>query len=77
MADTTTKAYRRYKAALINLVEQDGIKEALSAVTASFVGLTTFALEQAGHKLEGQIVIDGGPTSRDITIHAPKEPTNG
>lgn len=78
MAEATTPAYSAYKAALIQLAEQDGMKEALTCVTASFVGLALLAVEQAaGEKPSGEILINGGPTSRDITIHAPKEATHG
>lgn len=60
-----------YADAVVRLVEREGMREALSIVTASFVGLVTTAMEQAGHKPDGQIRIDGGK-SRDITIHAAK-----
>lgn len=71
----TSPAYGAYEAALLALVEQDGMKEALSAVTASFVGLTLMALEHNVDDFDGgEVRIDGGPTSRDITIHAPKVP---
>ena len=78
MPKPITPAYKAYKAALMRLVDEDGMKEALSSVTGSFVGLTLIALEQAGAELKDEeIRIDAGPGSRDITIHAPKEPSHG
>lgn len=71
-----SSAYAAYEEALVRLVERDGMREALSTVTASFVGLVMLAMEHAGHATSGEVRIDGG-TSRDITIHAPKETSHG
>lgn len=70
-----SSAYEAYQEALVRLVEADGLREALGGVTASFVGLVLLAMEHAGHSPDGEIRIDGG-TSRDITIHAQKEPSH-
>lgn len=71
-----SSAYEAYQEALVRLVVEVGLHEALCIITASFVDLVMLATEHAGHKTDGEIKIDGG-TSRDITIHAPKETSHG
>ena len=47
--------------------------EALAIVTGTFVGLTLEVMRRHGHDNTKEIHIDGGE-SRDVTIHAKKEP---
>lgn len=45
--------------------------QALSLVTATFVGMVVALSEERGFNADGEIKIDGG-LSRDITIHSKK-----
>ena len=54
------------------VVDEEGMQEALSCVTSVFVAFVTSTVKHAGGDVTKEIVIDGG-TARDITIHPQKE----
>ena len=69
-----SEAQKQFEEAVDRLVNESTMV-ALEIITAYFVGLTTALLTSHGEDADQEIVIDGG-ASRDITIHAVKEPAD-
>lgn len=69
-----TDVQKNFEEALLALVDESP-SEALSVITGCFVSLTLGLLRSRGHEPDGDIKIDGGE-NRDITIHAPKTPSD-
>ena len=58
--------------AIENALENCPINDVLSVLTGAFVGLVVELVRRNGQDTNKQITIDGGSTSRNITIHPPK-----
>jgi cob(I)alamin adenosyltransferase len=52
------------------------VSDVLSILTGAFVGLTLELVRREGHDVSKEIRVDGG-RQRDITIHTPKEQSDG
>ncbi|ARV17371.1 hypothetical protein AEP_00409 [Curvibacter sp. AEP1-3] len=50
------------------------VSDVLSILTGAFVGLTLEVVRRQGHDVNLPVKVNGG-TNRDITIHAPKGPS--
>lgn len=62
--------------AIEEALDEAPIGDVLSVLTGAFVILAVAVCKQQGHDTNLPITIDGGE-QRDVTIHPPKEPTNG
>lgn len=62
--------------AIEEALDEAPISDVLSVLTSAFVGVTLAVCRRQGHDTNLPITIDGGE-QRDVTIHPPKEPTNG
>lgn len=69
-----SKARKQFEEAVDRLVDESP-REALSMITAYFVGLVTALITSEEGDSDKEIFIDGGE-SRDITIHAVKGTTD-
>ncbi|WP_334043656.1 hypothetical protein [Burkholderia ambifaria] len=67
-------AIERLSAAIEAALDHAPVSDVLSVLTGAFVGLTIELVRRQGYDVAKEIKVDGG-AQRDITIHAPKEPS--
>ena len=70
------KALDKLVEVIDEIIEEEGMKEALSCITSVFVAFIASTVKHSGGDVTKEIVIDGG-TARDITIHPEKEFSHG
>ncbi|WJN78750.1 hypothetical protein [Burkholderia anthina] len=68
-------AIEKLGGAIESALDQAPVSDVLSILTGAFVGLTVELVRRQGHDVALEIKVNGGP-QRDITIHAPKEPSD-
>lgn len=58
--------------AIQRAIQEAPVNDVLSILTNSFLNLTVAVVKHRGIDVSQDICVDGGPTGRDITVHAPK-----